>query len=91
MKFEIKKVCDFDFIKIGEVYLAEKPLKASGISSNYKLALKLINEQFLNAEQSAYLVYEEDKLIYYTIKLKKNSKIFCKGLTSIPNKFIIYL
>ncbi|MCT7546430.1 MULTISPECIES: hypothetical protein [Aliarcobacter] len=74
MKFEIKKVCDFDFIKIGEAYLAEKPLKASGISSNYKLALKLINEQFLNAEQSAYLVYEEDKLIYagyYSSRFKK--------------------
>ena len=40
MKFEIKKVCDFDFIKIGEAYLAEKPLKASGISTSNLAALR---------------------------------------------------
>lgn len=64
MKSERKEICGFDFIKIGEAYFAEEALKASGISDNYKLALKLIDNQFLNAEQSAYLVYEDEKLIY---------------------------
>ncbi|MEA2018035.1 MAG: hypothetical protein U9N59_06270 [Campylobacterota bacterium] len=65
MEFEFKKdICGFDFVKIGEAYLAQEPLQAKGISNNYKLALKLIDNKLLKAEQSTYLVYEDDKLIY---------------------------
>lgn len=54
----------YKFIKIGEAVLADTPLNAKGISDNYRLSLKLIDNEFINAEQSAYLVYEGDKLIY---------------------------
>jgi len=67
IKIEKKQVCGFDFVKIGEAYLCNEPLKAKFDGKkleNYKLALKLINNDLLNAEQSAYLVYVEDKLMY---------------------------
>ena len=66
LKFK-KNICGFDFVKIGEAYLCDEPLKAKFDGKeleNYKLALKLINNDLLKAEQSTYLVYVEDKLMY---------------------------
>ena len=68
MKLEFKEnICGFNFVKIGFAYLCDEPLKAKFDGKeliDYKLALKLINNDLLKAEQSTYLVYVEDKLVY---------------------------
>jgi hypothetical protein len=65
---EIKKVCGFKFVKIGEAYLCDKPLKAThtGIPLvDWRLKLKLVvDERILDAERSAYLVFKNDEVFY---------------------------
>lgn len=60
----MKNIEDYEFIKIGQAKLSERPIKAKGTSGDYRLIINLIDEKFLHAEQSAYLVYVEDELIY---------------------------
>ena len=64
MELDLKLVENFLFVKIGKAKIVDIPLKAKGISNDYKLALELINNELINAEQSAYLVYDDKELIY---------------------------
>ena len=59
-----KRIEGCEFVKIGEATFADTPINAKGTSGNYRLVLNLIDDKFLNAEQSAYLVYNNDKLVY---------------------------
>ncbi|CAM3827071.1 hypothetical protein [Rheinheimera salexigens] len=65
---EFKKISGFDFVKIGEAYFSNKELKATHAGKsleNWKLKLKLVvNENILNAEQSAYLVLKDNTILY---------------------------
>ncbi|MCK5294649.1 MAG: hypothetical protein KAJ49_08360 [Arcobacteraceae bacterium] len=67
-ELEFKTVSKYEFVKIGKAKICDIPLKAKGVSDNYKLVLDFIDipnkQELLKAEQSSYLVYEEDKLIY---------------------------
>jgi hypothetical protein len=60
----MKNIEDYEFIKIGQAKLSDMPIVAKGTSGDYRLIINLIDEKFLHAEQSAYLVYVEDELIY---------------------------
>ncbi len=72
MKF--KEVCGFDFVKIGEAYLCDEPLKRKNGTpviiggkelKDWRLKLKLVvNENILNAGQSVYLVFKKKDLLY---------------------------
>ncbi len=67
MKLDRKKVCGYSFIKIGNFYKSNKPIEAKFDGKqldNYNLAVKLIDDKFLNAEQSTYLIYKENELVY---------------------------
>ena len=67
MNFNEKIVCEYDFIKIGNFYKAKQSIKAifeGKPLENYSLAVKLIDDRFLNAEQSTYLIYKENELVY---------------------------
>jgi len=62
-----KEVCGYDFVKIGNFYNADVPIKAKFQGNeveNYTLAIKLIDEKFLKAEQSAYLLFKNDEIVY---------------------------
>lgn len=65
---EFKDVCGFNFVKIGVAYLSDEPLKAKFNGEHLKdwrLKLKLIvNEDILDAEKSAYLVFKNNTLLY---------------------------
>lgn len=58
----------YQFVKIGEAYLDDTPLKATHNGKaleNWRLKLRLlVSEEILDAEQSCYLVFEDDTLIY---------------------------
>ena len=63
---DIRKVCGYDFIKMASFY-NDKPIEATFNGKkldNYTLAIHFINDEFLKAEQSTYLVFENDELIY---------------------------
>ncbi len=68
MKLKKQEVCEFEFVKIGEAYLCDKPLKATHEGKplkDWRLKLKLlVGEDILNAEQSTYLIYDNDNLLY---------------------------
>ena len=75
---EFKEVCGFEFVKIGEAYLSDSPLEVTFNGEplkDWRLKLKLVvNEDILNAEQSAYLVFNNSKLLYvgyYSNSFKK--------------------
>ena len=65
---EFKRVSGFDFVKIGEAYLSDKELKATHGGKplkGWRLKLRLVvNENILNAEQSAYLVLKDNCILY---------------------------
>jgi hypothetical protein len=65
---EYQKVCGFEFVKIGEAFLDDEPLKATYNGKpleNWTLRLKLVvTEEILKAEQSAYLVFKNNDLLY---------------------------
>lgn len=58
----------YKFVKIGEAYLDDTPLKATFNGKelkDWRLKLRLlVSDEILDAEQSCYLVFEEDTLIY---------------------------
>ncbi|MFT6909443.1 MAG: hypothetical protein ACJAS1_006162 [Oleiphilaceae bacterium] len=66
MKF--KNISGFDFVKVSEAYLSDTALKATFNGKpldDWKLKLKLVvNESILDAEQSAYLVFKNDDILY---------------------------
>lgn len=67
MELDRKKVCGYSFIKIGNFYKSNKSIEAKFDGKqleNYNLAVKLIDDKFLNAEQSTYLIYKENELVY---------------------------
>ena len=64
MHLEYKEVEGFEFVKIGQAVMSDTPIIAKGTSGNYKLAFESFHLGFLTAEQSTYLVYEDEDLIY---------------------------
>lgn len=56
-KYELTKVCGYEFVKIGTFYNAKK--LGTKKYPDYRLAIKLINDELLNAEKSTYLIIEE--------------------------------
>lgn len=56
----------FDFIKIGTAERCDTGVKVKQRGSEYQwhLALNLIHDDFADAEQSTYLVYVENDLVY---------------------------
>jgi len=55
---------NFEFIKIGTATRNKPPLKAKNISDDYRLFLELIDNKFLEAGQSVYLILDEKNIIY---------------------------
>ncbi len=56
----------FDFVKIGTAEICEQGVivKQRGGEYLWNLSLNLINDDFADAEQSAYVVYVESELVY---------------------------
>jgi hypothetical protein len=71
---EFKEECGFNFVKVGEAYLSDKPLtKSNGKPlifngkelKDWRLKLKLVvNERILDAGQSVYLVFKNSEILY---------------------------
>lgn len=61
-----KIINGFEFIKLGDVYLSDTPLKAThnGNTFDWYLSLKATDDRLLDAGESAYLVYFDDELVY---------------------------
>jgi hypothetical protein len=66
MNFEYKNVNGFEFVKVGNFYINNQPLEITykGKKDKVSISLGLINEQFKNADESAYLICSEDELVY---------------------------
>ncbi len=72
--FKFVEVCGFDFVKIGEAYLCDEPLKRKNGKpviiggkelKDWRLKLKLVvNENILNAGESVYLVFKKNDILY---------------------------
>lgn len=72
MKF--RKECGFDFVKIGEAYLSDRPLRRRNGGyvifdgkelKDWRLKLRLVvDEKILDAEQSVYLVLKNNEILY---------------------------
>ena len=58
------EIGNFEFIKIGTATRNKPPLKAKNISDDYRLFLELIDNKFLEAGQSVYLILDEQDIIY---------------------------
>lgn len=56
----------FTFVKLGEAYLSDTPLKAvhKGKAFDWFVSLKPVDERLLDAEESTYAVYFDDELVY---------------------------
>jgi len=63
---ETIKVSGFDFIKVGKAIHCDKGIQTTykGKPLHWHLALDLIHEDFADAEQSTYLVYVDNELVY---------------------------
>lgn len=71
---EFREVCGFNFVKVGEAYLAERPLTKRNAKSlifngeelkDWRLKLKLVvDEKILDAEQSVYLILKNSDILY---------------------------
>lgn len=61
-----KTINDFEFVKLGDIYLSDIPLKAThkGNSFDWFVSLKPTDDRLLDAEESAYAVYFDDELVY---------------------------
>ncbi len=63
-----KSGAKYKFVKIGKAFFADEPLKAKFNGNDllkWKLKLNLlVDEDILNAEQSAYLILDSDEIIY---------------------------
>lgn len=68
-----KSGIEYNFVKIGKAYLSDTPLKKKNgelpkfNKENLTWFLKLellVDEEILNAEQSCYLILDEDQIIY---------------------------
>ena len=66
MELIYKEVLGFKFVKVGEFYLTDKPYPVTfdGKQDSIKVCIKLVDELFLNSDESAYLVYVEDEIFY---------------------------
>jgi hypothetical protein len=70
-----KELIGFKFVKVGDFRINDKPLSVryKGDTAEVKVSLKLIDESFLKSDESAYLIYAEDELVYvgeYSYNLK---------------------
>ncbi len=70
---QFKEVCGFKFVKVGEAYLCDEPLKNTNGTpvivdgkefKDWRLKLKLVDEKILDAGQSVYLVFKNSDLLY---------------------------
>lgn len=67
MELEPKTVCGYEFVKLGTMYKAPRDIEAKFDKKpliGYDLAIDFVDKLFLDAEQSVYLVYREDDLVY---------------------------
>ena len=66
MEFKSKKVCNYEFVKIGEFIRSDKPLECTFNKQPFKwyLEFKPVNKNIINAEKSAYLFFQNDELLY---------------------------
>ncbi len=63
---QFKEVCGFKFVKVGEAYLCDEPLKRGGKKlKDWRIGLKLVvDEKIWKAEQSVYLVFKNNDVLY---------------------------
>jgi hypothetical protein len=71
---EFKEICNFNFVKVGEAYFCDEPLKKDNGKPvifggkelvDWKLKLKLVvNKKILDAGQSVYLVFKNNDILY---------------------------
>jgi len=63
---DIRIINGFEFVILGDVYLCDTPLKAThkGNSFDWFVSLKPTNVKLLDAEESAYVVFFDDELVY---------------------------
>ena len=72
---QFKDIAGFRFVKIGVFYLSNSPkqVKYNGETVNLRLSLELISEDIKKLEESAYLLFADDELMYvgeYSFDLK---------------------
>ena len=65
---EIRNVLGFEFIRVGDAYKCTEGIKVTHNKKKFTwdIALKMVHPDFLNAEQSTYLIYvdEQEKPVY---------------------------
>lgn len=63
---EYKTIVDFEFVKVGHFYINENPIEVTYENKPIALSvsLQLLHDDFRKADESAYLIYVEDKLVY---------------------------
>ena len=65
MNLESKTVQGYEFINIAEAYICTTGLDVTHEGRKFKWHIALdIDEKWLQAEQSTYLIYENEKLVY---------------------------
>lgn len=66
MGLNYKTVNGFKFVKVGDFYINQEPKNITyrGKPEIITVSLKFTNELFRQSDESAYLVFSEDKLVY---------------------------
>lgn len=66
MKLIYKTISGFKFVKIGEFYKCDEPyqVKFEGKEISIDLSIKLISDMFKQSDESAYLIFVNDNLVY---------------------------
>ncbi len=70
---ELKTLYGFEFVKAGVFYLAETSWKITSKGWEIRASLELVSEKFRKADETVYLVYSDDDLVYvgeYTYNLE---------------------
>ncbi|WP_429885882.1 hypothetical protein [Geoalkalibacter halelectricus] len=66
MEFDYKTVNGFMFVKVGEFYINKEPKKIiyRGNPETITVSLKFTDELFRKSDESTYLIFSEDELVY---------------------------
>jgi hypothetical protein len=66
MELTFKNICGFEFVKIGKFYLNESPLpvRYDGEDDHVNVSLRLIDDLFKKADESAYVIFSDNTLVY---------------------------
>jgi hypothetical protein len=66
MELIYKEILGFKFVKVGDFQISENPhpVTFNGQKDQINVCLQLVDESFMKSDESAYLIYVEDKLVY---------------------------